>query len=93
MRIRKILVAVLALAVAVAFSPIADLQAASFAPGSQPGIDNLTQTVAAKKSVKKKRGKKAKRRGKRARSKGPGKCGAYMYYSKKGRKCMDSRKK
>ena len=31
--------------------------------------------------------------GKHAMSKGPGTCGTYMYYSKKGHKCMDARKK
>jgi uncharacterized low-complexity protein len=96
MRIRKTLIAILALAIAIAFSPYADLQAATFVnPGSQPGTDNLAHVVKSKKKMKKykkKRGKK--RRGKRAKSKkGPGKCGAYMYYSKKGRKCMDARKK
>ena len=34
----------------------------------------------AKKKGKKKKGKK---KGKKAKSKGPGKCGTYMYYSKK----------
>ena len=37
---------------------------------------------------------KGKKRGKRAKSKGgPGKCGTYMYFSKKARKCMDARNK
>ena len=99
MRIRKTLISALALAIAVAFSPLPDLQAATLVnPGSKPGTDNLTQTVAKKKAGKPKmarKGKKGKgkRRGKRARSKGPGKCGAYMYHSKKHRKCMDARKK
>ncbi len=97
MRIRKTLIAILALAVAIAFSPLSELQAATFAnPGSQPGSDNLTQTVKMKKkgykkAGKKKRGKKGKR-GKRARSKA-GKCGTYKYFSKKTRKCADARNK
>ena len=91
MRIRKTLIAILALAVAIAFSPLSELQAATFAnPGSQPGSDNLTQTVKMKKKGYKKAGKK--KRGKRARSKA-GKCGTYKYFSKKTRKCADARNK
>ena len=94
MHIRKTLIAALALAIAVAFSPLPELQAASLVgPGSQPGTDNLTQTVKAKKKAKKaKKAKKGKKKGKRARSKA-GKCGTYMYFSKKTKKCMDARKK
>ncbi|TMJ74631.1 MAG: hypothetical protein E6G91_07100, partial [Alphaproteobacteria bacterium] len=94
MRIRKILIAILALAVAIAFSPLSELQAATFAnPGSQPGSDNLTQTVKMKKKGYKKAGKKKRgKRGKRARSKA-GKCGTYKYFSKKTRKCADARNK
>ena len=93
MRIRKTLISALALAIALAFSPLSELQAATLGPGSQPGTDNLTQTVKAKKKAKKagkKKGKKKK--GKKARSKA-GKCGTYMYYSKKAKKCMDARNK
>jgi hypothetical protein len=87
---RKSLLTMLALAIAIAFSPLPELQAATFvSPGSQPGTENLAQVVKAKKKGKK--GKKGKRKGKRAKSKGPGKCGTYMYYSKKKRKCVDSR--
>ena len=96
MRIRKILIAILALAVAIAFSPLSELQAATFAnPGSQPGSDNLTQTVKMKKKGYKKAGKRkkrGKRKGKRARSKA-GTCGTYKYFSKKTRKCADARNK
>jgi hypothetical protein len=94
MRIRKTLITALAVAIALAFSPLPELQAATFmSPGSQPGTDNLTQTVKAKKKAKK-AGKKSKgkKKGKRARSKA-GKCGTYMYFSKKTKKCMDARKK
>ena len=90
MQIRKTLFALLALAVAFALSPIEGLQAASpMGPGSQPGTENLTYTVKAKAKAKKgkaKKGKKAKR-GKRAKSKGPGRCGATMYWNKKKRGC------
>ena len=90
MRIRKTLLTALAFAIAIALSPLPELQAATFvSPGSQPGTENLAQIVKAKKKGK----KKGKRKGKRAKSKGPGKCGAYMYYSKKKRKCMDARDK
>jgi hypothetical protein len=92
MQIRKTLIAALALAIAVAFSPLPELQAATFMnPGSQPGTDNLTQTVKAKKKKAKKKKKKGKK-GKKARSKA-GKCGTYMYYSKKSKKCVDARSK
>ena len=91
MQIRKTLITALAVAIALAFSPLPELQAATFmSPGSQPGTDNLTQTVKAKKKAKK--AKKGKKKGKRARSKA-GKCGTYMYFSKKTKKCMDARKK
>ena len=36
--------------------------------------------------------RKAKKKGKKARSKA-GKCGTYMYFSKKTKKCMDARNK
>jgi len=89
MRIRKTFLTALALAIAIALSPLPELQAATFvSPGSQPGTENLTQTIAKKKG-KKKKGKKKK--GKKAKSKGPGKCGTFMYYSKKSRKCVDAR--
>lgn len=93
MHIRKTLIAILALAVAIAFSPLSELQAATFAnPGSQPGSDNLIQTVKMKKKGYKKAGKRGKKKGKRARSKA-GKCGTYKYFSKKKRRCMDARNK
>jgi hypothetical protein len=91
MYIRKTLLAALALAIAIAFSPLSELQAATFMnPGSQPGTDNLSHVVKAKKKAKKK--KKGKKKGKKAKSKA-GSCGTYMYYSKKSRKCMDARNK
>ena len=95
MKIRKTLLASLALAIAVAFSPLPELQAATFVnPGSQPGTDNLTQAVKMKKKGYRKAGKRKmgkRKRGRRAASKGPGRCGTNMYY-KKG-KCMDARSK
>ena len=86
MRIRKTLIAILALAVAIAFSPLTGSQAATFvSPDTKVSSDNMTLTVAKKKGKKKK--------GKKAKSKGPGKCGTYMFYSKKARKCVDARNK
>jgi hypothetical protein len=80
MRIRKTLMAVLALAVAIAFSSLTELQAATFvSPDTKVSSDNVLMTVA-----KKKKG------GKKAKSKA-GKCGTYKYY-KKG-KCLDARDK
>lgn len=94
MRIRKTLLTALALAIAVAFSPLPELQAATLlSPGSQPGTDNLTHSVKMKKKgMKKARKHRGKRKGKRARSKAGG-CGTYMFFSKKARKCMDARNK
>jgi hypothetical protein len=85
--IRKTLYALLGLAVAVAFAPV---QAASpMGPGSQPGTENLTYTVKAKKKATKKApAKKAKAKGKKAKSKGgPGRCGTGKYWDKKKRAC------
>jgi ABC-type transporter MlaC component len=95
MQIRKTLIALLAVAIAIAFSPVQELQAASLlSPGSQPAADNVTYTVKAKKAAKKK-GKKAKKakKGKKAKSKskGPGRCGVGKYW-KKG-KCEDASSK
>jgi hypothetical protein len=79
----------LALAIAIAFSPLPQLQAAPLAnPGSQSVTENLAQTVAAKKKAKK---KSAKKKGKKKMAKSKGCKGAYMY-TKKG-KCMDARLK
>ena len=92
MYIRKTLLAALALAIAIAFSGLGELQAATFVnPGSQPATDNMTHVVKMKKKKAKKK-KKGKKKGKKARSKAGG-CGTYMYYSKKSRKCMDARNK
>ncbi|HEY7084328.1 MAG TPA: hypothetical protein VH519_05885 [Hyphomicrobiaceae bacterium] len=93
MHIRKTLLAALAVAIAIAFSPWAELQAATFGPGSQPGIDSLIHSVKLKKKSARKGKKRGKhKRGKKAGSKA-GRCGAYMYFSKKSRKCMDARNK
>jgi hypothetical protein len=92
MTIRKTLIAGAALAVAIAFSPLSDLSAATFVnPGSQPGTDNLTQVVKMKKGKMRMMHHRKHRMGKRAKSKGPGRCGMTMYW-KKGR-CMDATKK
>lgn len=89
MQIRKILFALLAVAVAFAFSPITSLQAASpMGPGSQPGTENVTYTVKAKAKAKKAPAKKAKAKGKKAKSKGgPGRCGTGKYWDKKKKAC------
>lgn len=89
MQIRKILFALLAVAVAFAFSPITSLQAASpMGPGSQPGTENVTYTVKAKAKAKKAPAKKAKgKKAKKAKSKGPGRCGTGMYWVKKKKAC------
>ena len=96
MRIRKTLITALAVAIAIAFSPLPELQAATFVnPGSQPGAGDVTHAVKMmkkKKKAMKKARKGKKKRGKRARSKA-GHCGTYMYWSKKRRKCLDARNK
>jgi hypothetical protein len=87
MQIRKTLIAVLAVAIAIAFSPVQGVQAASsFGPGAQPGTETLTYTVKAKAKAKAKAKPKAKAKGKKAGSKGPGRCGTGKYW-KKG-KCL-----
>jgi len=94
MSIRRTLIAVLAVAIAIAFAPLSELQAATLTPGSGPGLDNAVVKVAAKKTTKKKKAKKGKKKSaKKAKSKGAGSCGQYMYYSKKDRKCADARLK
>jgi hypothetical protein len=90
MAIRKISIAALALAIAVAFSPLPELQAAPFmSAGSQPTTDNLLQSAKAKKKGYKKRGKQ--KRGKKKASGTSGSCGTYKY--RKGGKCLDARDK
>jgi len=93
MSIRKTFIAALAVAVAAAFSPIPELQAATFNPGSQVGSSSLVQTIAKKKSTKKasKKKSKGKRKARKAGSKGKSSCGTYMY--RKGGKCVDARNK
>jgi hypothetical protein len=90
MAISKISISALALAVAIAFSPLPELQAAPFTgPGSQPTIDNLLQSAKAKKKGSKKAGKR--KRGKKKASGGSASCGTYKY--RKGGKCLDARDK
>jgi hypothetical protein len=92
MSIRKTFIAVLAMAVATAFSPIPELQAATFNPGSQVESSSLVQPIKAKKkSSKKKKGKKGKKGKKKGKGKGKSTCGTFMY--KKGGKCVDARSK
>jgi len=92
MSIRKAFIAALAMAMAAAFSPISELQAATVNPGSQPGSGSLVQPIQAKKKSAKKasKGKKGKK-GRRAAGKGKKSCGTYMY--RKGGKCVDARDK
>ena len=55
MLIRKSLITALAVAIAVAFSPLPELNAATFVnPGSQPEVDNQIHVVAKKKKKAKK---------------------------------------
>jgi|SoiMetStandDraft_5_1073268.scaffolds.fasta_scaffold57628_2 hypothetical protein len=94
-------IAVGAMAIALAFAPLAKLQAASLlTPDSRLEIGGLAEVVTAKvgksKLGKKKHMRKhARRKGARqARSRGgPGRCGENMYWSGKAHKCMDARDK
>jgi hypothetical protein len=81
------IVKVLLVALAALFAA-STVQAATFVKPS--GIESMVELTKGKKKAKKaKKGKKAaKAKGKK---KGPGQCGAYMYY--KGGKCMDARAK
>jgi len=93
MSIRKTFMAALAVAVAAAFSPISDLQAAAFNPGAQAGSGSLVQPIKAKKKGYKKTAKRTggkRKKGRRAASKSKS-CGTYMY--RKGGKCLDARNK
>jgi hypothetical protein len=86
MRIRKSLIGILALALVVAFSSLAQLQAASPAdPGLRQSGGYLVATAA-------KAGKHHHHHAGKG-GKGPGSCGTYMYYSGKTHKCMDARAK
>src|SRR5262245_19452575 len=99
MLIRKSLMTALAVAIAVAFSPLPELNAATYVnPGSQPGVDNQIELVKSKKKKAKtaKKAKKGKKKGKKKDKKDrikAGHCGTYMYWSKKTRKCTDARNK
>jgi hypothetical protein len=90
------LVAALAAAVAIAFSPLPELRAAPFGvPGSQTGSGDLVQPVQAKKKASKKKASK-KKKGKRKKVKGKSakatkSCGTFKYH--KGGKCVDARDK
>ncbi len=86
---RKTLIAVVALSVAAAFTP--SFAAGPVGPSSKVETEAVAQVVKAKKKSFFK--KKARKAGKKAKSKRPGSCGAYMYYSKKAGKCMDARNK
>ncbi len=73
--LKKTVVAVLALAVTLAFSPLLPINAAPSLAGKPQVGESLVELAAKKKK------KKAK----------AGKCGTFMYYSKK--KCVDARDK
>jgi uncharacterized low-complexity protein len=91
---RKIHLAVAALALAIAAAPVAKLQAAGLvSPDTRPQAEGLMQVVKAKKAkkAKMKARMKAKRSGRVARSRGPGRCGENMYWAKG--KCVDARNK
>jgi hypothetical protein len=98
----------LSAAVALAVVPLAlsQLSAAPLVgPGGPTSVSIPMTTLAAKKEKESKPHKAHKARahhrmrhhahhkGKRVHSKGPGRCGTHMYYSRKHGHCMDARKK
>jgi hypothetical protein len=93
---KRTLVAALAAAIAIAFSPLPELRAAPFgAPGSETGSGELVQSAQAKKKASKKKAGK-KKKGKRKKAKGKTakatkSCGTFKY--RKGGKCLDARDK
>jgi hypothetical protein len=90
MTTRRIWLSALAIALAIGFSPLPEVQAAPFAsPGGQQGAKSFVYTAKAKKAGKKRAKKKAKK-SRSAASKGSS-CGTYMYRSKG--KCVDARNK
>ncbi len=94
--LKKSLIAALACSVALAFSPISTVSAASlFGPGTKVQTEQFVDFAQAKKKAKMapkaKKAAKAKK-GKAAKSKA-GSCGTYSYYSKKAKKCVDARAK
>jgi len=56
-------------------------------------VEAAGKKKAGKKKMVKKAKSKKKRSGKKAKSSKAGKCGTYMYWSKKAKKCMDARNK
>ena len=76
--LRKSLVAVLGLAVTLAFSPIVPVNAAPLLGAKSQVSDTLVELAKKKRKAKAKKGK-------------AGKCSTFMYYSKG--KCMDARNK
>ena len=101
MKFSKTLTVASALALSVALVSLSGVKAASLVgPGSQPAVEGLATTVAAKKEKSSHKSMRHHRkhhrmhhRGKRMHSKGPGRCGMNMYYSRKHGHCMDARSK
>ena len=96
--LKKTLLAVIACSAALTFSSIAPTQAAGLlGPGSKVQTESVVELAHAKKKAKAakkaKPAKMAKAKKAKAKKAGPGRCGAYMYWSSKQRKCMDIRAK
>ena len=95
MRIRKTLIAGLALAIAIAFSPLPELQAATFvSPGSQPGrrqSDHVVKDDEEEQAKRRRPRRKARKRGKRARAR-PAVRHLHVLEQEE-RKCVDARLK
>jgi hypothetical protein len=87
MSIRISLGGSLALGIAVAFAPLAEA-ATLFVPGPQPTTESLTQSVRLHHH-----GHKMHHMHHGMMSKGPGRCGENMYFSRKKGFCLDARDK
>ena len=82
--LKKTLFPALVIGAVLAFSPVSSITATAFkGPATKVQSESLVELAKGKKKAKK---------GKKARSKA-GKCGAYMYWSKKEKKCLDARNK
>ncbi len=80
---------ILSLAVVGLFA-LTSVQAATFVtPSSKTTVGSAIEQIAAKKAAK----KPAKKKKKKGSASKAGKCGSYMYWDKKGKKCADARLK
>jgi hypothetical protein len=90
MIVGKVLTATLALALSIALLPLSELQAAPLS-GSHAQMPSLITTIAMKHHKRMHHGMRHHRHHRMHSRRG--KCGTYMYYSRKKHRCMDARSK